>query len=164
MALCHFASVFCECGHLLYQHPHYTPVDESADVAINIEAIKAKPGVPAELKVLKAKKVLMRKSLATYRKYIKEKKAEFHELIDSQINAIKLARQTTKAEVKNSDHFKEYRRLQVGFHTLLRKFKVTHNLNRSEMNQLIGSPYGRHWGQWAFRPMYLMNRIFRIRL
>jgi hypothetical protein len=163
MALCHFASVFCDCGHLLYQHPHYTPVDEES-IAVNIAEIKAKPGVPAELKVLKAKKVLMRKSFIAYKKYLKEKKAEFHELIDSQIEAIKMAKRTTQAQIKSSDTYKEYRKLQLSFHASLRKFKTTHNLNRPTMNRLIGSPYGRHWGEWAFRPLYLMTRSFRIRL
>ena len=163
MALCHFASVFCECGHLLYQHPHYTPVNEES-IAVNIAEVKAKPGVPAELKVLKAKKVLMRKSFIAYKKYLKEKEMEFHELIYSQIEAIKMAKRTTQAQIKSSDPYKEYRKLQLSFHALLKKFKTTHNLNRPTMDQLIGSPYGQRWGVWAFRPLYLMNKRLRIRL
>ena len=163
-ACCHFASVYCDCGALLYQHAHYSPVDEVVSAA-RIAEVRAKPGVAAELKALKTKNTLVRKSLVAYQKYLKEKRTEFFELVDSQIDAVKLAKATKQAEVKNSEPFTAYRRLQAGLKTLQSKFQKTHELTRYEMKQLIGTPYhGTRWGPWASRPLYMMTRGFRIRL
>jgi hypothetical protein len=161
-ACCHFASVYCDCGALLYQHAHY---QSEAVSHANLAEVRAKPGVAAELKALKTKNTLVRKSLVVYQKYLKEKKAEFYELVDSQIEAVKLAKATKQAEVKNSEPFKAYRKLQAGLKTLQSKFQKAHELTRYEMKELIGTPYhGTRWGPWASRPLYMLTRGFRIRL
>ena len=161
-ACCHFASVYCNCGALLYQHAHYEP---EAGSGVNLAEVRAKPGVAAELKALKTKNTLVRKSLVVYQKYLKEKRTEFFELVDSQIEAVKLAKENTQAAVKNSEPFTAYRRLQASLKTLQSKFQKKHALTYYEMKQLIGTPYhGTRWGSWASRPLYMLTRGFRIRL
>jgi hypothetical protein len=163
MALSHFATIYCECQQLLYEHPQYAPQDQTA-IAQRIAAVKAKPGVPEEVKKLKTKTTLLRKSLVVYQKYLKEKKAAFHELVDSQVEAVKLAKAVAQTEIKESEPFRTYRRLQTGLNTQSDHFMKKHELSRYEMKEMIGSPYGRRWGPWAFRPLHLMSRGFRIRI
>jgi hypothetical protein len=126
--------------------------------------VKALPGVSAEIKAMKTKNTLARKGLLAYKKKLKEKKVEFDELVEPQLEAIKLAKANATSQLNETEEFKTFRRLTSSLKLIQGKFQKKHNLTMSEMRQMTGNQYyGRRWGPWT-QPMYLLKRAFRIRL
>lgn len=156
-----FSVLHCACGEIIYQYESSSyPTAEEIDVTI--EELRAKPGVPAEIKLLKTKETLKNKSLVVYKRFLNKKKEELNEIINPHLDSIKAAKQNTIAQIKSSEEYKSYRKIDTSSNNLSRKFQNKYSLSRYHMRKLLGrANYGR---SWMTRPIYMIQRKFRIRL
>jgi hypothetical protein len=154
----------CDCGALLYEHsPHYEETDES--IAASVEAIRAKPGAAAEIKLIKKTHTEENKAQKEFTKVLREKQTDFKEAVATHIEAIKHIKTTMTNTIKQTDEYKKLNRIKKRRAILENKFKATHDASRHHMRKILG--YAR-WGPvWYTRyctPVYMIRRRFRIKL
>jgi hypothetical protein len=126
-----------------------------------IEMILAKPGVPAVVKAIKAKFTAEGKARAAYKKYLRERLAEFAEQMAAHKAAIEELKESMLATIKASDEFKTFRRLRGAAHLAKNKFSAEHSIKGRALRGLFG---GSDWGRWYDTPVSMFRRRFRIRL
>jgi len=120
----------------------------------------AKPDAPGEMKAIETKRKLKDKACAQYRKYLKAKRAELGQVIGTHLSAIKEAKAAMATEVKSSEQYKTYRKLDTSYSLLKRKFQKKYDLRYYHMRRFF--KYTRR--HWDLAPMYMFTRQFRIRL
>jgi hypothetical protein len=152
--------VNCQCGALLFQcnscFSETVPETETT-----IEMVMAKPGVPAQVKAIKAKFTAEGKARAAYKKYLAEKYAEFAEQMSVHKTAIEEMKESMMATIKESEEFKKFRRLKGVSSLAKNKFGTEHSLRGRILRRLFE---GRDWMRWYDTPVNMLNRRFRIRL
>jgi hypothetical protein len=156
-----YSVLHCGCGEIIYQYLS-TSYPTTEEIDVTLEELRAKPGVPAEIKLLKTKETLKSKALVQYKRLLKKKKDELAEVINPHIDSIKAAKNNTIAQIKISEEYKTYQKADSSSNNLSRKFQNKYSLSRYHMRKLLGrANYGR---SWMTRPVYMIQRKFRIRL
>ena len=120
-----------------------------------------KPGVPAQIKAIKAKFTAEGKARTTYMKYLKAKRAEFSQTVETHLAAIKELKGDMLAVIKASEEFKSYRRLKASAALAKNKFSAEHSIRGRVLRKLFT---GSDWGRWYDTPVSMFRRRFRIRL
>ena len=151
--------VSCECGAVLFECDNCFADTTSTEVAL--ETVLAKPGVPAQVKVIKAKFTAEKKARAAYKKYLREKYVEFAEQVEAHKTAIKELKETTLTAIKTSEEFKTFRRLRGSATLAKNKFSTEHSIRGRALRNLFA---GGDWGRWYDTPISMFRRRFRIRL
>ena len=151
--------VSCECGAVLFECDNCFADTTSTEVAL--ETVLAKPGVPAQVKVIKAKFTAEKKARAAYKKYLREKYVEFAEQVEAHKTAIKELKETTLTTIKASEEFKAFRRLRGSATLAKNKFSTEHSIRGRALRNLFA---GGDWGRWYDTPISMFRRRFRIRL
>ena len=147
--------VNCECGAVLFECDDCFP--ESVPET-TVEMVMEKAGVPAQVKAIKKKFTAEGKARAAYKKYLKEKQAEFGEQIAGHKAAIKELKESIFTTIKGSDEFKIFRRLRGAAHLAKNKFSAEHSIKGRMLRRLFG---GSDWGRWYDSPVSILNRRFR---
>ena len=159
LILMHSSAAACECGAILFQYHYPTEVATNATV----DALLATPAVKAEIKAIKTRNTAAMKSMVGFKKYVKEKKAEFSTLIEPNVSAIELAKQNMLTEIKASETFKECRRLKTTSQLLMGKFQTKHNLGRRQMRTVLKQKnYGSY--RWRWGVVRFLKNEFSLRL
>ena len=153
------SSLFCSCGAVLHQHAY--SVSDEVDTATRVSEVMAKEGVPAEVKAINKKKAAARKACAAYRKLLAVKKREFKDIVGSQIEALKAAKQNAIDEVKASAEYKAYRNSIATVSLADSAFRKKHEIRWRDMRAIFGST---SWYKRLWSPMRFMKYSFRIRL
>jgi hypothetical protein len=154
----------CSCGAVLYEHAsHYGESDE--DIQAAVEAIRAKPGVTDEIKLIKKTHTEENKAQKVYKKLLKEKYVEFKEAIAPHIEAITHIKTSTVNTIKQTNEFKTLHRLKVRRTLLENKFATKHQASRYQMRRVFGiTRWGSIWYNRYRSAMSFVRRQFRIRL
>jgi hypothetical protein len=126
-----------------------------------IEMVMAKPGVPAVVKTIKAKFTAENKARAAYKKYLRERQAEFGQQVAAHKVAINELKESMLTTIKASDEFNTFRRLRGAAHLAKNKFSAEHSIKGRALRRLFG---GSDWGRWYDTPVSMFRRRFRIRL
>jgi len=152
--------VNCECGALLFQCDDcFSEITPEAETTI--EAVMAKPEVPAQIKAIKAKFTAEGKARAAYMKYLKTQRTEFSQTVETHMAAIKQLKGNMLNTIKASEEFKSYRRLRASAFLAKNKFSTEHSIRGRVLRKLF---MGSDWGRWYDTPVSMFRRRFRIRL
>jgi hypothetical protein len=154
-----FGIVTCPCGQVVYHGMGYYTDLSTEQIDAENAVTMAKPDAPGEMKAIETKRKLKDKACAQYRKYLKAKRAELGQVIGGHLSAIKEAKTAMATEVKSSEQYKTYRKLDTSYSLLKRKFQKKYDLRYYHMRRFF--KYRRHWD---LSPMYMFTRQFRIRL
>lgn len=149
----------CECGAPLFQCDSCLSGPEEIDTTI--QTLMAKPGVPAQVKMVKAKFTAENKARIAYGKYLKEKHAEFVEQMTAHKTAIEEMKESMLATIKESEEFKKFRRLKGVSSLAKNKFGTEHSVRARVLRRIFE---GSDWRRWYDTPVNMINRRFRIRL
>jgi hypothetical protein len=147
--------VNCECGNTIFECDGCFSV---AAAETTIETVMAKPGVPAQVKEIKKKFTAENKARTAYKKYLKEKYAEFIQQVDIHKMAIKELKDSVNTTIKASEEFKIFRRLKSAACIAKNKFSAEHSIKGRMLRRLFG---GSDWGRWYDSPVSILNRRFR---
>lgn len=158
-ALYYSSSLFCPCGAVLHQHA--SSVSSEVDTATRVSEIMAKEGVPAEVKAINKKKAAARKACAAYKKLLAVKKREFKDMVGSQLETLKVAKQNVIDEIKGSAEYKAYRNSIATVSFSDSAFQKKHEIRWREMRAIFGST---SWYRRLWSPMRFMKYSFRIRI
>jgi hypothetical protein len=159
-----FNTCHCACGALIYEH---VPINEETDesIAAAVEAIRAKPGAAAEIKMIKKTQTEENKAQKEYGKLLREKQVDFKEAVATHVDAIKNIKTAMTNTIKQTDEFKKLNRIKKRRVILETKFKNTHNASRHQMRKILGyARWGPIWYSRYCTPAYMIRRRFRIRL
>lgn len=155
----HYRDALCFCGGIIhaYSDNHYINTDAlqpQTDLANN-------PAVIAELKKIKKIITSRNKASTAFCKKVNEKHTEFLFEAQTHLAIIKTVKDATIKAIQDSEEHKNYKKTlaQVTFHS--NRFMRQYNINNREFNILV---YRNRWPRWRSRPIYIINRKFRIRL
>jgi hypothetical protein len=151
--------VTCECGNVLFECENCFANTHTPETTI--EEIMTKPGVPAQVKIVKAKFTAEKKARAAYTKYLREKYTQFAQEVATHKTAIEELKGATLTAIKASEEFKTFRRLRGSAFLAKNKFGTEHSIRGRALRKLF---VGSDWGRWYDTPISMFNRRFRIRL
>jgi len=151
--------VTCECGNVLFECDDCFA--ETTSTEQTIEEVMAKPGVPAQVKAIKAKFMEEKKARAAYTAYLRQKHAEVAEQLGTHTAAIKELKKAMFTTIKASEEFKAFRRLKASASLAQKKFGAEHSVGRRALRRLFT---GDNWSRWYDTPASMFRRRFRIRL
>jgi len=149
----------CECGNVLFECDDCFTTPITSDVTI--EQLMTKPGVPAQVKAIKAKFTVEKKARAAYTKYLREKYTQFAQQVATHKTAIEELKETTLTAIKASEEFKTFRRLRGSAFLAKNKFGTEHSVGGRALRKLFT---GSDWHRWYDTPASMFRRRFRIRL
>jgi hypothetical protein len=149
----------CECGNVLFECD--SCFTDTTSTEQTVEEIMAKPGVPAQVRTIKAKITAEKKARAAYTTYLRQKHAEVAEQLGTHTTAIKELKKSMLTTIKASEEFKAFRRLRASAFLAQNKFGTEHSVGRRALRKLFT---GDNWRRWYDTPASMFRRRFRIRL
>jgi hypothetical protein len=144
-----YNTVVCLCGETLYHCPDHGTNSLASEA--RVEAVKAKPEVPAEVRAIKAKRVLEKKSFGVYTKYVNQKYRDFLEANEAEISALKEIKRAALAEIRASEEYKTYSRTKGAAKRAETVFETKHELGHYESRKILGRQTYRRWSGEFYR-------------
>lgn len=144
-----YNTVVCICGETLYHCPDHGTNSLASEA--RVEAVKAKPEVPAEVRAIKAKRLLEKKSFGAYTKYVNQKYRDFLQTNSAEISALKEIKRAALAEIRASEEYKAYSRAKGAARRAETVFEKKHELGHYEMRKIVGKHSYRRWSGEFYR-------------
>jgi hypothetical protein len=161
----HYHDSICVCGGILHALSHNNAIDYEAEQAVNkirvMEVIK-QPIAKKEFDVLKKSRIGQTKAIAAFNSKLNDGVKTYMEQIAASLNIINTIKTEAIASIKNSDEFKNLRRLSSRVTFYQSRFKRKYNLNDRDIASLFRGK--RRWRYWRSNPTIMIRYKFRIRI
>jgi hypothetical protein len=162
---CQHTYIVCECGVTLYHSPYWPQNNSDVSSSETVETIRTKEGVAEELKAIKRLHTEEHKAATPFKRKLASIHTEFKDDISEMLNNIKQIKANALNSIKESEEFKNLRKVKQRRIMLENRFQRKHNLRLRHMRLLLNCQHwGNRWRQLCSSPAYLMRRKFRIKV